>query len=147
MRKKVITLMLCVTMVASLLAGCGKSTADDTDNAKSKDSSAAAPTAEGTEEASQAFSGQELSILVSAGWMDNRYDATISRFEEAYGVTVDLQTIPADQYSDILKTKLSTGTCRISSGFNPTPLQLNHRLLRRKNTAWISRVQNGRALC
>ena len=23
------------------------------------------------------FSGEELSILVSAGWMDNRYDATI----------------------------------------------------------------------
>ncbi len=24
------------------------------------------------------FSGEELSILVSAGWMDNRYDATMS---------------------------------------------------------------------
>ena len=44
------------------------------------------------------FEGQELSILVSAGWMDNRYDDTIARFEETYGVTVDLQTIPADQY-------------------------------------------------
>ena len=41
------------------------------------------------------FSGEELSILVSAGWMDNRYDATIERFEDTYGVTVDLQTIPA----------------------------------------------------
>ena len=31
------------------------------------------------------FSGEELSILVSAGWMDNRYDATIERFEDTYG--------------------------------------------------------------
>ena len=57
------------------------------------------------------FSVEELSILVSAGWMDNRYDATIERFEDTYGVTVDLQTIPADQYSDLLQSKLATDSC------------------------------------
>ena len=57
------------------------------------------------------FAGEELSIIVSAGWMDNRYDATLARFEETYGVTVDLQTIPADQYSDILMSKLTTDSC------------------------------------
>ena len=57
------------------------------------------------------FSGEELSILVSAGWMDNRYDATIERFEDTYGVTVDLQTIPADLYSDLLQSKLATDSC------------------------------------
>ena len=57
------------------------------------------------------FDGQTLSILVSAGWMDNRYDATIQRFEDTYGVTVDLQTIPADQYLDILQSDLANGTC------------------------------------
>ena len=57
------------------------------------------------------FSGEELSILVSAGWMDNRYDATIERFEDTYGVTVDLQTIPADQYFDLLQSKLATDSC------------------------------------
>ena len=57
------------------------------------------------------FCGEELSILVSAGWMDNRYDATIERFEDTYGVTVDLQTIPADQYSDLLQSKLATDSC------------------------------------
>lgn len=57
------------------------------------------------------FSGEELSILVSAGWMDNRYDATIERFEDTYGVTVDFQTIPADQYSDLLQSKLATDSC------------------------------------
>ncbi|MFR1008045.1 MAG: ABC transporter substrate-binding protein, partial [Ruminococcus sp.] len=51
------------------------------------------------------------SSLVSAGWMDNRYDATIERFEDTYGVTVDLQTIPADQYSDLLQSKLATDSC------------------------------------
>ena len=57
------------------------------------------------------FEGQELSILVSAGWMDNRYDETIARFEETYGVTVDLQTLPADQYFNVLTSDLDNGTC------------------------------------
>jgi raffinose/stachyose/melibiose transport system substrate-binding protein len=58
------------------------------------------------------FAGEELSILVSAGWMDNRYDATIARFEETYGVKVDLQTLPADQYFDVLTSRLATGECQ-----------------------------------
>ena len=57
------------------------------------------------------FEGQELSILVSADWMADRYDATIARFEETYGVTVDLQTLPADQYFDVLTSGLANGTC------------------------------------
>ena len=57
------------------------------------------------------FAGEELSILVSAGWMDNRYDETLERFEDTYDVTVDLQTIPADQYSDLLQSKLATDSC------------------------------------
>ena len=57
------------------------------------------------------FEGEELSILVSADWMADRYDATIARFEETYGVTVDLQTLPADQYFDVLTSGLANGTC------------------------------------
>lgn len=111
MLKKLVALLLCVAMSMFLFSACGKKSTDNED----KDTTAT-PTesAEVTEPAEDTdtpdFSGQELSILVSAGWMDNRYDATIARFEEQYGVTVDLQTIPADQYSDVLKTKLSTGT-------------------------------------
>lgn len=60
--------------------------------------------------AEKAFQGKTLSILVSAGWMDNRYDETIARFEDTYGVTVDIQAVPADQYGDLLQSKLTTGT-------------------------------------
>ncbi len=69
--------------------------------------------AAGTQEDSSGnpYAGKELSILVSAGWMDSRYDETIARFEETYNVSVDLQTVPADQYGDILQTRLLTGEC------------------------------------
>lgn len=105
MKKKVMALLLCTSMVAAMLAGCGKSTAAT----ESSDSEKGKTEASNSSEAD--FAGEELSILVSAGWMDNRYDATIARFEDTYDVTVDLQTIPADQYSDVLQSKLSTDSC------------------------------------
>jgi len=95
MKKKLISILLMVSMTAVLLAGCGGS--NDTE--------------EGSADSGNDFAGEELTILVSAGWMDNRYDETIERFEETYDVTVDVQTIPADQYSDVLQSKLSTDSC------------------------------------
>ncbi len=83
--RKLLTLLLCLTMLLSVASFASA----DTDS----------------------FKGETLSILVSAGWMDTRYDETIARFEDTYGVTVDVQTVPADQYSDLLQSKLTTGTC------------------------------------
>ena len=109
MKKKIISALLCTAMVVSMAAGCsgGSSDGGSQDNAQESTESGD----EGEEAGSADFAGEELSILVSAGWMDNRYDDTIARFEETYDVTVDLQTIPADQYSDILQSKLSTDSC------------------------------------
>ena len=138
MKKNAAAILLGAAMACSMLAGCGSDTqstvpAEDSATEASEDAAGTAETestdtsdssggdadtvsADGkvviTEVANDGqFEGQELSILVSAGWMDNRYDATIARFEDTYGVTVDLQTIPADQYSDILQSDLANGTC------------------------------------
>lgn len=113
MKKRVVSVMLCAAMVSTMLAGCGGSGKD----AASTDTSADAGTEASADADTDAtagntdFAGEELSILVSAGWMDNRYNQTISRFEDTYDVTVDLQTIPADQYDDILQSKLTTDSC------------------------------------
>lgn len=108
MKKKVLASLLCVSMAAVMITGCGSNDTAATESDKATtEETVASEAADATDE----FAGEELSILVSAGWMDNRYDATIERFEDTYGVTVDLQTIPADQYSDILQSKLDTGTC------------------------------------
>lgn len=130
MKTKWIVIICCVALISSLFSGCAKKevvapvvsdATVKTEDTKPADTTATTETTttettttETTTEPAidvSAFKGEELSILVSAGWMDNRYDSILANFEEEYGVTVDLQTIPADQYSDILKSKLDTGTC------------------------------------
>lgn len=107
MKKKLFSVLLCVSMLATIaVTGCsgsGKETASTTTAAEGTE-------ATGSETTKADFAGEELSILVSQGWMDSYYDGIISRFEDAYDVTVDLQTIPADQYDDLLQSKLTTGT-------------------------------------
>lgn len=58
MKRKALSMVLTAAMVASMTTGMAVSVSAE----------------ENTD-----FAGEELSILVSAGWMDNRYDATICR--------------------------------------------------------------------
>lgn len=123
------TPLACGVMAGFLLAGCGGfvSRSGISASSRSKEADAAGSVSEetvssnsdssdknvivGEVENTNQFQGEELRILVSSGWMDNRYDATIRRFEDLYGVTVDVQTIPAGQYADILQSNLVNGTC------------------------------------
>ena len=91
MKKRIFAALLCASMVTAAFTGCSGDSGGD--SAKSE------------------WAGETLSILVSSGWMDNRWDDVLESFEEEYGVTVDLQTIPADQYPDLLQSKLTTDSC------------------------------------
>ena len=99
--KKILIVLLCLSTLMLMIAGCGGVT---TAPSKQNDSS------ETTETQGSPFAGKELSILVSQGWMDSYYDGIIDRFEKEYDVVVDLQTVPADQYFDLLHSKLTSGT-------------------------------------
>jgi len=110
MRKKILSVMLTAAMLVTLLAGCSKQAATTTAATTAGDATTAATAAATTAETTKSFAGEELSILVSQGWMDSYYDGIIARFEKDYDVTVDLQTIPADQYDDLLQSKLTSGT-------------------------------------
>lgn len=121
MKNKVLALLLCLGMTVSLTT-CGGDAGSDESAAGGQDSSEAA--GEAGEEAAESagsddFAGEELSIIVSADWMNDYYDETISRFEDTYSVTVDLQTIPADQYSIFCSPNWRRGHVPTYSGFSP----------------------------
>ena len=111
MKRKMISAILCCSMAAGMLAGCGSSSAAPAASNAGSETSETSQAAPAASEATQDFSGEELSILVSQDWMNDCWDDVIAEFEDTYDVTVDLQTIPADQYDDTLQTKLTTDSC------------------------------------
>jgi raffinose/stachyose/melibiose transport system substrate-binding protein len=50
-----------------------------------------------------------LTYLVSQGWVFDSEQALGKKFEEKTGIAVDYQVVPADQYFNVLKTKLNSG--------------------------------------
>ena len=50
-----------------------------------------------------------LTYLTSQGWALDAHLALIKKFEKETGIAIDTQIIPADQYFNVLKTKLNSG--------------------------------------
>ncbi|MDO4622072.1 MAG: extracellular solute-binding protein [Eubacteriales bacterium] len=116
MKKKAVATFLCGVMALSVLAGCGSSSAPAAETADSKaaGTSAEAPAAEAPaaeEEGKEAASGEgvTISFLASQDWVYDAERELAAKFEEETGIKVDYQIVPADQYYNVLMTKLNSG--------------------------------------
>ena len=105
MKKRILSALLCMAMVASLVVGCG-----------GKEEPAAAPEAPAaTEEAPAAeeeAAEPELggTIEVAVTYTDTKlevFEKIVKGFEEETGVTVEL-TVPGDDYESQLKTRMAS---------------------------------------
>lgn len=113
MKKKVLSVIFTATMVASLFAGCGSSsdapTASDSGDTK-EDTASDADTKEPADDADSAdASGTTITLMASQDWIEDSEQELGAKFEEETGIHVDYQILPADQYQDVLLTRLNTG--------------------------------------
>jgi len=123
MKRKLLTMILSVSMMVSLLAGCGNKPAD-TASADTASSDAAKSTTEtktdttSTDKASTDTSSDtsEEQVVLRFSWWggDERNEATlkvIDQFEEAHpNVTIEAEYGGNDGYHDKLATQLASGT-------------------------------------
>ena len=99
MKKKTLSVLLTATMAAALLAGCGSTegaTTTTTDSGETSDESASA-------------AGTTITIMASQDWIEDSEQELGAKFEEETGIHVDYQILPADQYQDVLLTRLNSG--------------------------------------
>ena len=107
MKKKVMATVLATTMAASMLAGCGGSMAAPAAPASTDE---AAPAEEKAEEvAAPAADGATITLMASQDWIEDSEQDLGKKFEEETGIHVDYQILPADQYQDVLLTRLNSG--------------------------------------
>jgi len=98
--KRWLPLVMAVLLLVGLLSACGGSqTSSNTGETSSQPS-------QGTTETKKNVT---LSQMVSQGWTTDADEALSKKFTEETGIAIDWQVTPADQYHDLLKTKLNAG--------------------------------------
>ena len=90
--KKAISIISALGLTISMLAGCSP--------AKSVSPSSAPTTGK---------KDVTLSYMVSQGWLTDTEKQLGAKFEAETGIKIDYQVIPADQYFNVLMTKLNAG--------------------------------------
>ena len=94
MKKRIISGLLCATMASALLVGCGES---------------AESGATTSDESGSGTAGSTITIMASQDWIEDSEQELGAKFEEETGIHVDYQILPADQYQDVLLTRLNSG--------------------------------------
>ncbi len=125
MKKKLVSLLLCGALVLSMTAcsgggdmsaaatgGAASDTADAAAEAPAADAAsdtAAADTSVDAGAADTAAAGTTITVMASQDWVEDSEQELGKKFEEQTGIHVDYQIVPADQYQDLLLTRLNSG--------------------------------------
>lgn len=115
MKKKLISVLLSVSMVAVMLAGCGSSSASEAAPAEAAESTEAAPAdtaeAEPAAEAADSEETVEINMFISSPEYADAITELIAAYKEVKpNVTINYETTQND-YPTLLKTKLNAGEC------------------------------------
>ena len=94
MKKKLLSTLCGLSLVVVTAVGCG-STAED-------GAAADGGSASGS-------SASTITIMASQDWIEDSEQELGAKFEEETGIHVDYQILPADQYQDVLLTRLNSG--------------------------------------
>ncbi|MCR5108818.1 MAG: extracellular solute-binding protein [Lachnospiraceae bacterium] len=118
MKKKLVSLLLCSALAMSMAAcsaGGDMSAAatQPAEEAKEAEVEAEAPAEEKEEAAEEASdtsaAGTTITVMASQDWVEDAEQELGKKFEEETGIHVDYQIVPADQYQDLLLTRLNSG--------------------------------------
>ena len=118
MKKKLVSLLLCGALVFSLTAcsGGGDMSAAATDNTpaaetgdKAEEAPASADSAGSSDSSDTSAAGTTITVMASQDWVEDAEQELGKKFEEQTGIHVDYQIVPADQYQDLLLTRLNSG--------------------------------------
>ena len=99
--KKIISMLLAVSLCVAALAGCGAPASTSAGEPSSS------PASTGTS-GENSFAGQELNIAIFEGGYGPEYwEEIVAQFEEAYDVTVNMQISPT--IGDIIRPQIVAG--------------------------------------
>ena len=105
MKRKIVSIVLSAAMAVSLTA-CGGASAS---SATAAGSSAAASESKESDGSESSAAGTTITVMASQDWVEDSEQELGKKFEEETGIHVDYEIVPADQYQDLLLTRLNSG--------------------------------------
>ena len=105
MKRKIVSIVLSAAMAVSLTA-CGGASAS---SATAAGSSAAASESKESGGSESSAAGTTITVMASQDWVEDSEQELGKKFEEETGIHVDYEIVPADQYQDLLLTRLNSG--------------------------------------
>ena len=106
--KKVLALVLALSMTMTGLVGCGAKEAESAAPAPAKEAAADEAPAKAEETVAEDVT---ITYMASQDWVQDAELELGKKFTEETGIKVDYQIVPSDQYESLLMTKLNTGEC------------------------------------
>lgn len=151
MKKKLISLLLCMVMISSILAGCSKTkdpAASDTGEAGNQ-SSAGTGSETGNGETAEAGGYTINFMLAQSSFKEEAHNAIKEKMKELYNIDVEYEVIPDAQFTNLSQVRLSTGE-------SPDVMQVNVPSVYSTNDAknnfvalddqpWVSRLSMDKA--
>ncbi|MFD2115297.1 ABC transporter substrate-binding protein [Paenibacillus yanchengensis] len=114
-RKTLLSIFILLLAVSVVLAGCGSGNNGGNNGGKNNtgnNSATTEPTAPAETDKPEKVKDVKLVFVSSQNWMNkgSKVDSElIEAFTEKTGIKVDLQIVPDDQYTNVLKTKMTSG--------------------------------------
>lgn len=106
--KKILAVLL-VLILAISAAACGGGATEGTTTASGSGETTTTAAAEQTTTEQDEKESITLSFMASQDWVQDAELELAKKYEEETGVKIDYQIVPADQYNNLLMTKLNTG--------------------------------------
>jgi len=117
MKKGAILLLALLTAISLALAACGGGSKDSGNASGSANSGSSGGSGSNSPSSNPGSSSDQssgkknitLTYMASQGWIKDSEMDLAKKFEEETGIKIDFQIVPADQYFNVLKTKLNAG--------------------------------------
>jgi raffinose/stachyose/melibiose transport system substrate-binding protein len=144
--KKTISNVCAFLFIIILIAGCAAPTTAPAAPQAAEPTKAAEPTQAPAATSVPETKAVTISYMASQGWIKDAELELAKKFEAETGIHVDYQILPADQYFNVLKTKLNAGevTDIFGGQSGKTDLKVQYDVennaLDMTNEEWVSRM-------
>lgn len=157
MKKRKIAMMTAIAMLAFSCMGCGDNQSNSTESADSQNESTESTTESVTDEkevetdvyslTKDDLEGRSITLTTAEDWWNDTYQELIDAYCDEFGVSIEVNILPAETASEVIKSQFATGeladiTMNSASPSELTYMRANEMLADMSNEPWVEKISD-----